>query len=253
VDDLPPLPLWLRPTEALRAIVRLALILLLIVLAWAGYWLRVDRRCRRARARWLHRLCFRVAKVTGIRVVIAGVPPARGLVAANHLSYLDIILLSAIAGPVFVSKAEVAAWPFFGRCARYGGTIFVDRERRGAVGEVAAHMRTALDAGVPLVLFPEGTSSGGDGVLAFKPSLFAPVAGLDCDVTACAIDYALPGGSVADDVAYWRDHSFAPHLLNLLSKLGLGIRVAFGPPRPRGGDRKAIARELHAEVCALRR
>lgn len=253
MDDLPPPPLLLRPVECLRAVVRLALILALIVLAWCGYWLAVDRRSRRARAEWLHRLCFRVAKVTGIRVVVAGPRPTHGLVVVNHLSYLDIILLSAVARTTFVAKSEVAAWPFFGRCARYGGTIFVERERRGAVSEVPEQMRAVLTAGVPLVLFPEGTSSGGASVLPFKASLFAPVADFTCDVTACAIDYALPGGSVPDEVAYWRDHDFAPHLLNLLSKTGLSIRLAFGETRPRSGDRKAIARELHAEVVALRR
>lgn len=237
----------------LRGLVRLAFILTLIVLAWLGYCLRVDRRDRRARAVWLHRLCFRVAKITGIRIEIAGTIPARGLVVANHLSYLDIILLSAVARAAFVSKSEVATWPFFGRCARYAGTIFVDRKRRGAVADVAEEMRTALGAHVPLVLFPEGTSSGGESVLPFKPSLFAPVADLRCEVTACAIGYTLPGGSVPDEVAYWRDHDFAPHLLNLLGKTGLGIRIAFGEPKVRAGDRKAIARELHAEVVALRR
>ncbi len=253
VDELPPLPLILRPAAALRAVLRLVLILALITLAWVGYWLFVDRRSRRARAEWLHRLCFKVAKVTGIRVEVIGALPASGLVVANHLSYLDIILLSAIARPAFVAKSEVAAWPFFGRCARYSGSIFVERERRGAVAEVAEKMRVVLAAGVPLVLFPEGTSSGGDSVLPFQPSLFAPVAELGGPVAACAIDYTLLGGSVPDEVCYWRDHTFAPHLLNLLSKTGLGIRIAFGPARVRTGDRKAIARELHAEVVALRR
>ena len=253
MDELPPLPLLLRPVDALRGAIRLFLILTTITLAWIGYWLFVDRRCRRARATWLHRLCAKVAKITGIRIEIVGTRPASGLVVANHLSYLDIILLSAVARPIFVSKAEVAAWPFFGRCARYAGTIFVDRERRGSVAPVAEQMREALAEPVPLVLFPEGTSSGGETVLPFKASLFAPVAAWHCPVTACAIDYALPGGSVPDEVAYWRDHDFAPHLLNLLSKTGLSIRIAFGEPRPRTGDRKTIARELHAEVCALRR
>lgn len=253
MDELPPLPLFLRPVDALRAVIRLALILSVITLAWVGYWLAVDRRSRRARADWLHRLCFKVAKITGVRVELIGARPASGLVVSNHLSYLDIILLSAVARTAFVSKSEVAAWPFFGRCARYGGTVFVERERRSAVADVAAQMSTVLAEGVPLVLFPEGTSSGGESVLPFKPSLFAPVAELGSLVTACAIDYTLPGGSVPDEVAYWRDHDFAPHLLNLLSKTGLSIRVAFGPPRARSGDRKEIARELHSEVVALRR
>jgi len=244
--------LWLRPMDAVRAALRLVLILTSIVFAWIGYWLAVDRRSFPARAQWLHRLCFKVAKIVGVRVEIVGERPTRGLVASNHLSYLDIILLSAVVGPVFVSKAEVTRWPFFGRAARYGGTVFVDRERRGAVASVAEEMHAVLAAGVPLILFPEGTSSGGESVLPFKPSLFAPAVDLRCEVTACALDYTLPGGSVPEEVAYWRDHDFAPHLLNLLSKTGLTIRIAFGPAKVRPGDRKQIARELHTEVVALR-
>lgn len=252
VEELPPRSLLLRPVDAARGVLRFGLVLTAIVLAWIGYWLAVDRRSLRARALWLHRLCIKLAKISGVRVEIVGERPARGLIVSNHLTYLDIIVLSAAAGSAFVSKAEVMRWPFFGRSARYGGTVFVDRQRRGAVTGVAEEMHALLSAGVPLVLFPEGTSSGGEGVLPFKASLFAPAVDLRCEVTACGLDYTLPGGSVADEVAYWRDHSFAPHLLNLLSKTGLSVRIAFGPAKVRDGDRKEIARELHAEVVALR-
>ncbi len=251
-DTLPPWPLWVRPVEALRGVVRLLLIIGSILLAWVRYWLVIDRRSLRARADWLHRLNSRVARIVGVRVEMSGERPAGGLVAANHLSYLDIILLSAVARPVFVSKAEVKAWPVFGRCACYGGTLFIDRQRRGAVGPMAGEMRAVLEANLPLVLFPEGTSTGGDTVLPFKASLFAPVADVDCPVTACALDYRLPGGDVSEEVCYWGDHDFAPHLLNLLSKNGISLRIAFGRSHPRQGDRKEIARSLHAEVVALR-
>lgn len=253
VDALPPWPLWARPVEALRGVVRLLLIVVSILIAWARYWLVIDRRSLRARAGWLHRLNSRVARIVGVRVEMSGERPSGGLVVANHLSYLDIILLSAVARPVFVSKAEVKAWPFFGRCACYGGTLFIDRQRRGAVGPMAAQMRAVLDAHLPLVLFPEGTSTGGETVLPFKASLFAPVADVDCPVTACALDYHLLGGDVSEEVCYWKDHDFAPHLLNLLSKNGLTFRIAFGPSHPRQGDRKEIARTLHGEVMELRK
>lgn len=114
-----------------------------------------------------------------------------------------------------------------------------------------ATYRTRLDAGVPLTLFPEGTSTGGDDVLPFRSSLFDPVVKLGCPVTACALRYSLEGGSVADEVAYWRDMTLAPHLLNLLGKSGVTLDMHFGPTSRRTGDRKTLARELHAEVRAL--
>ncbi len=206
----------------------------------------------RERVRWLQRVAVRHAKWLGLRIRVRGEIPHAGLIVANHVSYLDIVAFSAVARCAFVSKKEVARWPLFGLYARLGATIFVDRERRGAVADVTEEMRERLGAGVPLTLFPEGTSTGGDDVLPFRSSLFEPVVKLGCPVTACALRYSLDdGGSVEDEVAYWRDMTLAPHLLNLLGKSGLTLDIRFGPSSPRAGDRKTLARDLHAEVRSL--
>jgi len=250
-----PLPLYARPIAALRGAVRFAVLLAAIGrarLQFRGEVVPGSAHEAEDRVDWLHRLCAKLVGMLGVRAEIVGEIPQSGLIVANHLSYLDIIILSGLARTAFVSKSEVAQWPVFGACATNAGTIYLDRQRRGAVAPVAEQMRAVLDGGVPLVLFPEGTSSGGEAVLPFKPSLFAVVAELDRPVAACGIDYGLSEGSVADEVCYWGDHTLAPHLLNLLSKPGLTVRLAFGPSRARTGDRKAIARELHAEVSALR-
>ena len=249
------LPLSLRPVDALRGITRFAV--LLAAIGWARLKFRFSgipgsASEVRERVDWLHRLCAKLVRLLSIRAEIVGEVPVSGLIVANHLSYLDIIVLSAFARTAFVSKLEVASWPVFGPCATNAGTIYVDRERRGAVAPVVEQMQAKLDAGVPLVLFPEGTSSGGETVLPFKPSLFAVVAELNRPVAACGLDYGLPDGSVAEEVCYWGDHTLAPHLLNLLSKPTMSVWLAFGPSRARPGDRKTIARELHAEVSALR-
>jgi 1-acyl-sn-glycerol-3-phosphate acyltransferase len=210
-------------------------------------------RSIRDRVRWLARASKRHAKWMGVRINVHGEIPRGGLIVANHVSYVDIVALSAVATCAFVSKKEVASWPLFGLYARLGGTVFVDRERRGAVAEVVLAMRERLDAGVPLTLFPEGTSSDGSDVLPFRSSLFEPVLEIGCPVTACALRYSLEGGSVADEVAYWRDMTLAPHLLNLLGKTGVTLDIHFGPSSRRSGDRKTLARDLHAEVRALLR
>ena len=206
-----------------------------------------------ARVAWLQRTALRHAKWIGLKIRIHGDVPCAGLIVANHVSYLDIVALSSVARCAFVAKREVAGWPLFGLYAKLGATIFVDRERRGAVAEVAGQMRTLLDAGIPVVLFPEGTSSDGSAVLPFRSSLFEPVLELGFPVTACALRYSLEGGSVADEIAYWRDMTLAPHLLNLLGKTGVTLDIHFGPSSRRAGDRKTLARDLHAEVRALLR
>jgi len=236
---------------AVRATIRSILLPPLAAGCLGDFLFSGARRGLRERAAWLRRTARRHAKWIGLEIRVHGKPPAAGLIVANHVSYLDIVALSAVARCTFVSKKEVARWPLFGLYAKLGATIFVDRERRGAVAEVAGQMRTLLDAGVPVTLFPEGTSTGGEDVLPFRSSLFEPVVELGCPVTACALHYTLAGGSVADEVAYWRDMTLAPHLLNLLGKTGVTLDIRFGPSSHRTGERKTLARDLHAEVRTL--
>ena len=207
---------------------------------------------RAARARWLHRCCRRAARIFRIEVKVLGALPERGLIVANHLSYADIIALSVALPCLFVSKMEVADWPLFGTFARRSGTLFLDRKRRGAVGDVAAQMRGVLGSGIPLVLFPEGTSTHGDTVTPFKTSLFEPVSDIGCAVTAAAIGYAMPEGSVRDEVHFWGGMKLGSHLLNFLGKRRIDVTICFGEARVRTGNRKTIAAELHGEIVSLR-
>ena len=207
---------------------------------------------RAARAHWLHGCCRRVLPVLGIHLTVRGPLPKSGLIVAHHLSYMDIGALAAALPCVFVSKVEVADWPIFGIFGKYSGTLFLDRGRRRAVHGMAQQMREVLAAGLPLIIFPEATSTNGDTVLPFKTSLFEPVAELGCPVTPAVLSYALSDGSVRDEVHWWGGMTLMPHLLNLMRKRRIDVTIRFGEPRPRTGDRKTIAQELHAEVVTLR-
>jgi 1-acyl-sn-glycerol-3-phosphate acyltransferase len=228
-----------------------------LLLAYAGWrYLRDVRsvptaQSRAARARWLQGVCQRQLRLQNVRIAVHGRLPQSGLIVANHLSYMDIIALCATLPCVFVSKKEIADWPLFGIFARLSGTLFLDRQRRRAIGGIAAQMREVLAAGLPLVFFPEATSTHGDVLLPFKTSLFEPVAELGWPVTAAALSYEMSDGSVRDEVHWWGTMTLTPHLLNLLGKRSLEVTIRFGEPRKRTGDRKTIAREMHAEVSAL--
>ncbi len=206
---------------------------------------------RRAAAEWLQQTADGCRRILALRARTFGPLPARGLIVANHLGYLDIIVLAALRPCVFVSKSEVRKWPIFGQCATLGSTIFVDRTRRGGVSDVAEEMRSALAENLLIVLFPEGTSSGGARVLPFRSSLLEPALQLGCPVTAVAIGYAIDQGSVPDEICYWRDMTLLPHLLNVWSKPVIHASLRCGVARPRSGDRKSLALELHDEVAAL--
>lgn len=205
-----------------------------------------------ARAAWLRRWSRVACRVVGIRVMTRGLMPRSGLLVCNHLSYLDVIVLSSIRPCVFVAKRGIATWPLFGWLARAGGTIFVDRERRLASADVVDLVRNAVAGGSLVVLFPEGTSSDGSTVLPFKSALLESAVQLRCPVAAAAIEYALDDGSVADEVCYWRDMTLLPHLLNLFFKCEIRATCSFSHPRPRIGNRKEIARELRGEIVSMR-
>ena len=205
-----------------------------------------------ARTAWLQRWCRFACRVLGIRVTRRGSMPQSGLLVCNHLSYLDVVVLSSIGPCVFVAKRDVAAWPLFGWLAHAAGTIFVDRERRLASADVVDLVREAIAGGSLVVLFPEGTSSDGSTVLPFKSSLLESAVQLRCPVAAAAIEHALEDGSVADEVCYWGDMTLLPHLLNLFSKREIRSKCSFSLPKIRAGDRKEIAAELREEIVSMR-
>ncbi|HEY5894035.1 MAG TPA: lysophospholipid acyltransferase family protein [Chthoniobacterales bacterium] len=211
----------------------------------------LTRRRLADRGRWLSegsKVCCR--RVLDLRVEFSGNLPERGLLVANHLSYVDIIALSSILPCRFVAKSDVANWPIFGLMAKKSHTLFIDRELRRDVSRINELLRAALKDPVPLVLFPEGTSSDGSDVLAFRPSLLEPALKSRSPIVPVGISYL---GEASRIVPWYGDMTLAPHLLNLLNHRGLAVRIDFGEPRVVNTDRKTAARQLRDEVVALRR
>lgn len=205
-----------------------------------------------ARTAWLHRWCRFACLVLGIRKTVTGTIPTSGLIVSNHLSYLDIVVLSSIRRCVFVAKKDVASWPLFGWLARAAGTVFADRNRRTASHEAVDLIRSAINNGALVVLFPEGTSSDGRSVLPFKSALLQPALQTGCDLSVAAIDYSLSSGSVADEVCYWSDMTLVPHLLNVFSKHKVDAKLVFARAAFSYFDRKELARKLRSQILEMR-
>lgn len=203
------------------------------------------------RAEWLTTACRRVLASLGVSVAEEGPVPPRGLIVSNHLSYLDILCYSSIAPSIFVSKSDVRGWPVFGRLATNGGTIYVDRKSRTDAGRVAREIESALKNGIRVVLFPEGTSTGGDSVLPFHAPLLESAIRAEAAVTPSAIAYEMEQGDPRQDVCYWGDMTFATHFLGLLGKGKVHASIVFGTAREDLEGRKTAARVLHEDVVAL--
>ena len=203
------------------------------------------------RAAWLQSACRGVLSSLGIRWSVEGGAPSHGLVVSNHLSYLDILIYSSVMRCAFVSKIEVNSWPYFGMAARAGGTLFIDRASRASAATVAAEMVERLKLPVPVLLFPEGTSTDGAMVLPFYSSLFEPAVEAGAPVTPAAVRYVIEGGVPEKELCWFANTGFLPHLWKALGTPGFSARVIFGRPATYASRREA-ARATHAQVSEMR-
>ena len=187
----------------------------------------------------------------GIHYRVEGEPPTSGIVVANHLSYLDIVIFSVAMRCFFVAKSEIGKWPYFGEAARSGGTMFVDRSSILSAERVAAEISERLALPIPILVFPEGTSTDGSSVLRFHSRLFEPAVRAQAPVTAAAIRYILADGAEERDLCWFGDESFLPHLLRNLGGPGFAAEIQFGESRIYE-NRRVAAQQTHDEVEAMR-
>jgi 1-acyl-sn-glycerol-3-phosphate acyltransferase len=187
--------------------------------------------------RWYHRLSCRVL---GIRLVFEGKPveAAPSLYVVNHTGYLDIEILGAAFEASFISKADVANWPWFGWLAKLQRSVFIERTRTAA-GDHRNAIVERFDQGDRLILFPEGTSSDGGHVLPFKSSLFSvadyrrdgvPIAVQPVAVAYTRLDGVPLGRSFRPFFAWYGDMELAPHLWTALGMGVLTVELTFFPP-----------------------
>ncbi len=203
------------------------------------------------RAEWMQFAGRTALARLGIRYSVQGKPPTSGIVVANHLSYLDIAVFSAAMKCFFVSKAEISTWPYFGATARFGGTLFIDRTSRASAERVAAEITTRLARPVPILFFPEGTSTDGSTVLRFHGRLFEPAIRAGAQVTAAAVRYFPADAAAERDLCWFGDEAFLPNLWRALEASAFTVRVTFAEPKIYQ-DRKTAALLTREEVIAMR-
>lgn len=199
---------------------------------------------------WYH---GRTCRLLGIRIDRLGQPSRRHptLYVANHVSYLDIEVLGSILKASFVAKAEVAAWPFFSWLAKLQETVFVERRVHRAA-EHRDEMSRRLEAGDDLILFPEGTSGDGNGILAFKSALFSvaerrphdqPLTVQPVSIAYTRLDGLPLGRYLRPFFAWYGDMELGNHLWHAISLGRVTVVVEFHEPvtLDQFGSRKALS------------
>ncbi len=237
----------LRPAILLAAFAALTVPLMPLQQVFVWIWPEMARRF----PMHYHRL---VLRILGIRLNLEGEAVARGpaLIVSNHVSWLDIMVLSAVAPLSFVAKREVNGWPFFGSLARLQRTVFVDRDKRQTTGEARNEMLERLGQGDILVLFAEGTSGDGSSVLPFKSSFFAAADVSGVPVYPLTLAYRGHWGLPMNRrfrpfYAWYGDMDLRPHLWEALATGPIEVTAICHPPLPQGIGRKSMARD--AEEC----
>ncbi|MEP3524861.1 MAG: 1-acyl-sn-glycerol-3-phosphate acyltransferase [Hyphomicrobiales bacterium] len=206
------------------------------------------------------------ARIIGLKVTVQGeISDKRPLlIVANHISWLDIVALSA-SGPVcFIAKQEVSSWPAFGLLAKLQRTVFVNRERRSATGEKTNEIADRLNDGDVMVLFAEGTSTSGAHVLTFRSALIGAAQRAIRDdetvwIQPVALAYTHLQGMAAISTeraltGFYGDMEMGPHLLGVLKEAAIDVSVVYGKPYQVGAatNRKELTKKLETDVRTMK-
>ncbi len=192
--------------------------------------------------------------ILSVRREVSGPVPAGGalVVASNHLSYLDILVLASLYPSLFLAKREIASWPVFGWIARGAGTLFIDREIGKDVVRAGRQMSDQLALGMTLTIFPEGRATAGESILPFQPALFEPAARSGVPCWAVSLTYETPGSATPPSrTICWHDsESLLTHFPRLVGLRRVVARVRFADSPVSIPDRKALAVALWETASA---
>ncbi len=240
-----------------------AIRLLLIVATLIGFFLVglplwLVARTRPAMAhRMTLLLCRALLRLAKVEIEVEGTwSPARPMMlVANHVSWIDVLALAALAPFCFLAKREVSRWPLISGFAAMQGTIFVDRLRRRSIPGANRDMAARMLEGRMVLLFPEGTTLAGPCPGPFRSSHFAAARDLlRADPSRHAVvvqPVALVYSRV--DAAWVGDEALVPHVWRVLRQPPLTCSLRFGVPiaYDAGSDRKVVARQARDAVAAL--
>lgn len=197
-----------------------------------------------------------------IAIRVEGTFPERGAVISNHMGYLDIMSFAATHPAVFVSAAELGKLPVLGWMITVGGTVYVERGRGGSAARAGVDLRAAAEEGVPVIFFPEGTTSSGHTVIPFHSGILAQVLNTEEPITPAFVRYRLtqdngPRVTLENDLAYWGDDvQLFPHIFHLLGVRGIEVTLRFADApiafsAAGRSNRKLAAAEARAAVMEL--
>lgn len=205
----------------------------------------------------------RVLKLFNFEIVVLGLDSElmtrkNFLLVSNHLSYLDVLILSSIQPCVFVTSLDMKEQFFLGDMAELGGSIFIERRHRGQVSNDVSTMAETLRAGHNVVIYPEGTSTNGEKVQPFKKSLLMSAVEAGVDILPVVVKYIEINGSPfnlenRDRVCWYGDMGFLPHMLGLMKLKKVKVELHFLNPIQvtKDSSRHDLADQCHSSISSI--
>lgn len=239
-------------TSRPRQIFRAARLLLHIVsgLIQSAIYPHVDQQWQRRLAKnWSARLL----SILSIRLRYQGTPPAleisRAMLAANHVSWLDVYSLQTVCPARFVAKAEIRGWPLLGWLSRNAGTLFIERSKRSDTARINKHISEALASGDRVAVFPEGTTGDGKALMHFHASLLQPAVNAEAMLYPVAIRYTNMEGEISTAAPYV-NISMIESLRRILREPWINVELIFGTPIDSNGkNRRELARWVEHAIA----
>jgi lyso-ornithine lipid O-acyltransferase len=203
----------------------------------------------------MHSWCRKIVRALGVEWVVEGGSPVYGAVVSNHLSYLDILVLLSQRPFIMVAKSEVRGWPVLGWITANAGTVYVVRGGGATTYPVVnAAMAEAYRSGLPVLFFPEGTTTDGASVLPFRRGLFHSVLNEGVPLHSAALRYEIADESdatVERDICWWGSMQLVPHLWRLAGLDGVRAVVRFGGEVTERGDRFLLSESARERVMEM--
>jgi 1-acyl-sn-glycerol-3-phosphate acyltransferase len=188
--------------------------------------------------------CKRLLSIFEIKVEVTGldtylVSQKKYLMVANHISWMDIIVIQSIKPCIFVAKSDVASWPLFGWVAQMTGTIFIKRDKVSDIKKALKKMKRRLIKR-SVCIFPEGTSTSGRYLLPFKSNLFQSSIDTNKSILPLCLRYE-QNNTYSDKAAFVDEMSLVDSINKIKQEKDIYVIVeVLQPIRPRY-NRKELA------------
>ncbi|MEO6823959.1 MAG: lysophospholipid acyltransferase family protein [Nitrosospira sp.] len=192
-------------------------------------------------------------KILCIRLRYRGETPApdmqRVMLAANHVSWLDVYSLNAVCPARFVAKSEIRSWPLLGWLSRNAGTLFIERTKRSDTARINQDIGNALNIGDRVAVFPEGTTNDGTALRHFHASLLQPAIAVAAMLYPIAIHYSDGTGTISKSAAYV-NISMMDSVRQILRQRWIEVELIFADPiHCSGKNRRELARYAEQAIA----